>query len=191
MDGEQPSLLGDSDYREIAEEIAEEMKESVESARHKLPALPPLPSLSDLWDLLPRYPIAWFAMGVVVVAIITVSFFEPLRCILEFRLNEATVTLIGFLAVGAAGMTFIIAPPQTDKVLQSLYGGFAVTFIIVVIMMKCLPPPSQEGCFPMRVLTPTAVPTPVYTVTPTFTETPTNTPSPAPTPTSAAKATRF
>jgi hypothetical protein len=177
MDGEQPSLLGDSDYREIAEEIAEEMKESAESARHKLPAPLLLPSLSDLWDQLSRKPIAWLAIGVVVVVIITVLFFDPLRCVLEFRLTEATVALITLLAFGVASMTFSIAPPQTDKVLKNLYGGFAVTLIIVVIAMKCLPPPSEEGCgFATRVATLTVAPTPTYTMTPTSTETLTNTP---------------
>jgi hypothetical protein len=183
MGGEQPSPLGDSDYREIAEEIAEAMKESAESARPKLPAPPSLPSLRDLWDLLSRYPIAWFVIGVVVVVIITVLFFEPLCCVLEFRLNEAEVALIALLAAGVAGMTFRIAPPQTDK---------AVTFILVVIVMKFLPPPSEEGCgFATRVATLTVAPTPTYTMTPTSTETLSNTPSPTPTPTLAAKATRF
>jgi hypothetical protein len=182
MGGEQLSALGDSDYREIAEEIAEEMKESAESARHKLSALPPLPSPSDLWNLLSRYPIAWFAIGVVVVVIITVLFFEPLYCVIEFRLTEAIVALIALLAVGAAGMTFRIAPPQTDKVLQSLYGGVAVTFIIVVMVMQFLPPPSREDCFPMQVPVPTTTSTPTYTMTPASTETPSNTPAPTPTP---------
>jgi hypothetical protein len=191
MGGEQTSLLGDSDYREIAEEIAEEMKESAESPRHKLSALPPLPSLSDLWDLLSRYSIAWFAIGAVFVVIITFLFFEPLRCILEFRLTEATVALITLLAFGVASMTFSIAPPQTDKVLKNLYGGFAVTLIIVVIAMKCLPPLSEKGCFPARLPSLTATPTPTCTMTPTSIETPTNTPAPTPTPTSAAKAMQF
>jgi hypothetical protein len=88
-------------------------------------------------------------------------------------------------------MTFSIASPQIDKVLQCLYGGIAVTFIIVVIVMRFLPPPSQEGCFPARVPTLTPIPTPVYAMTPASTETPTNTPAPTLTPTLAAKATRF
>jgi hypothetical protein len=191
MGGEQASLLGDSDYREIAEEITEEMKEPAESAHYRLSAPLLLPSLSDLWDSLSRYPIAWFPIGVVVVVIITVLFFESLRCVLEFRLTEATVALIGFLALGAAGMTFSIASPQTDKVLQCLYGGFAVTLIIVVIAMKCLPQPSWEGCFGAVVPTLAATPIPTYTMAPTSIETPTKTPAPTLTPTLAARATRF
>ncbi len=206
MSGERLSPLDDSDYREIAEEIAEEMKEpderllsgeqpsppddsdykaiaaEIESAPHMSP--------SGLWDLLSRYPVAWFPIGVIVVVIITVLFFERLCCVLEFRLTEAIVALIALLAVGAAGMTFSIAPPQIDKVLQSLYGGVAVTFIIVVMVMQFLPPPSREDCFPTQVPTLTATPTPTYTMTPTSTETPTNTPVPTPTPTLAARATR-
>jgi hypothetical protein len=41
MSGEQPSLLGDSDYKEIAEEIAEEMKEAYEGlVSSKQPSAP-------------------------------------------------------------------------------------------------------------------------------------------------------
>lgn len=170
--------IGDSDYREIEAEIVKEMREpDGRSLSCEQPIPPgyshferiaeegsaPLISPDGLWGLLSHYPMAWFAIGVAIVVIITVLFFEPLFCVLEFRLTDATVALIALLALGVAGITFRIAPPQIDKVLQCLYGGVAVTLIIVVIAMRFLPPPSQESCFPTRVLTPTVAPAPTYT----------------------------
>ena len=188
----EPENTGDSDYGEIAEEITEEMKaergaEAIPEERkdeRKRSAI-----LKRVYSLLSRYIIA--IMSVVVVLIITFLFFEPLCCVIEHRFTEAIVTLIAFLAVGAASMTFSIAPPQIDKVLYNLYGGVAVTFIIVIIAMQFLTPPSKEDCgFATRVPTLTAAPTPTYTMTPTSTETSTNTPASTPTPTLAARATR-
>lgn len=186
---EQFGSLDDFDYKAIAAEMELEDQRSalleiaekvIEETDHEEIAAGR--SSNGLWYLLARHPMTWFAIGIVVVVIITFLFFEPLRCVLEFRLTEATVALITLLAVGIAGMTFSIAPPQTDKVLKCLYGGFAVALMIVIIAMKCLPQPPQESCFPAQVPTPTAAPTSTHTMTPTSTELLTNTPSPTPTP---------
>ena len=195
MIDEQLNLLGDSDYEKIAEKITEEMKaereaEAIPEERKdegKRPAV-----LKRVYSLLSRYIIVWVAvMSVVVVLIITFLFFERLCCVIEHRFTEAIVTLIAVLAAGVAGITLRIAPPQIDKVLYSLYGSVAVTFIIVIIVMQFLPPPSKEDCgFATRAPTHTVAPTPTCTMTPTSTETPTNTPVPTPTPTLAARATR-
>lgn len=146
-----------------AEDIQPAKRENLARRRRQLELAPDSSqvkwSVRTIWDFSLRHPISWFAIGVVFVGDITFLFFEPLRCVLEFRLTEAAVALIALLAVGTVAMTFSIAPPHIDKVLRSFYGGVTVTFMIVVLVMRFLPPPSLEGCFPAQVPTPTAAPT--------------------------------
>lgn len=144
------------------------------------PAPPSPSSPGDLWGSLASHSVTWFVAGVVFVVIIAALFFQALRCVLEFRLTEATVALIALLAVGA-GMTFKITPPQTRNILQSFYGGFAVTSITIILVMVFLPPPSRERCFDTSTPTPTPTETPTPTPTPTPTATPTPTLTPTPT----------
>jgi predicted membrane protein len=134
---------------------AERSSESVSST----PVSPSSPA--NRWAVLSRHPVAWVVAGVLVIVIATALFFKPLRCVLEFRLTEATVALIALLAVGAS-MVFKVAPTRIRTALQSFYGGFALSLIIVVVVMLFLSPPSQEDC-----AAPVAFPSPTRsTVTP-------------------------
>jgi len=138
---------------------------------------PPPPTV---WNLPSRFPAIGIVIGCLVAAIVTALFFQSLRCVLEFRLKEATIVLITFLAVGA-GAVFRMAPPQIRSFYQSIYGGLAFSFIIVIVIMLFLPPPSKEEC-PGKP-TPTFTVSPVSTTTATFTSPPTSTATSSPPPT--------
>jgi hypothetical protein len=141
-----------------------------------VPPVPPPPPPGC--NMLFRHPIVGVAAGIIVVVITTILFFRPLRCVLEFRLTEATVALIALLALGA-GIPFKIVPSQARDSLRNVYGGFAAACIIIVLVMVFLPSPSPEECFDTLTHTPTLIPTstPTFTLTPTLTPTSTHTPT--------------
>jgi len=112
--------------RELAEIQPKEMPLDTE------PELEETPTDAESEPLLSLPLAAWGVLGFGVTVLITFLFSQPLRCVLEFRMTEATVALIGLLAAGA-GMVFSkIAPQRIREALQGFYGGLAVTLLVVV-----------------------------------------------------------
>jgi len=118
----------------------------VERSPEPSPSSTPSTSSNAFWDFLSAHPLLWVVGGVIFVILIAVLFFERLRCVLEYRLTEATVALIAFLAIGAA-LAFMVAPSLVRKAAQSFYGGFTFASIILVLVMIFLPPPQRQNCF--------------------------------------------
>ena len=150
------------------------------------PESQPLPPHGGFWDWLSSHPAISIAAGCIIVVFITVWFFQLLRCVLEFRMTEATVALIALLAAGIATLLGV-TPPHVQEVLRFFYGGFAATLLVVVLVVKLLPLPLEEECFTTTTPTPTATPT--STLTPSPTPSLTGTPTPTATATATSTAT--
>lgn len=131
-----------------------------------------------------------FLAGFLLAGIVVALFNQPFRCLLEYRVSEATVALIVLLVGISAAALAQIFPPTERKVLQVLIGGVALALLVSVLVFLPLGPPAEEDCFATKTPTltpvpPTATPskTPTPTDTPISTSTPTFTPSKAPMPT--------
>lgn len=155
------------------------------------PPSQPLSSPDDFWIRLRQSPYFWAAVGVGLGVVMTILFFSNLNCVVEFRLNETVIALIGVLALGA-GAVFKLVPPSFRTTWQSAYGGLALVTIGSVVVMRFLPPPLPETCqafisAPTRVITPTQAAAILPTLTPTgaLSSTPTTTLTFTPTVTSS------
>jgi hypothetical protein len=116
------------------------------------------------WENLFGHPLFWIACGAVPVLLLAVLFSTALRCMLEYRLTEATVALFVLLGAGAAG-AFRLAPEKRRTRLQLLYASFSIALLLVVVLFKGMPPPAQTDCYPALVAQ--ATPSPGIPETPT------------------------
>ncbi len=106
--------------------------------------------------------------------VIIVSLFPRLfRCVLEYRMTEATVTLLAVLLSGAGVLFTRITTPRLQKVLYCMYGGIASALLLCVLVVKFSAPPPPDDCRDILASVPTSTPTPVLpTVTPSRSPTP-------------------
>ena len=73
-------------------------------------------------------------------------FFNQARCLIEYRLTEAVVGLIVFLAAGAGAVFSNLAPPNIRRKLQTFYGGLALALLVLILLIVLKPPISARNC---------------------------------------------
>ena len=141
------------------------------------------------WEkLLSNKLVVVFLLSFTSIVVVALFFLQPLRCLLEYRINEAGAALISILATGVAAILAKLLPPDIRDTLLSILGGVFVALILCILVGWCLPPPLEGECFPTPTATVTSTsthtsspppPPPTHTNTPmlsvTLTETPTDT----------------
>lgn len=88
----------------------------------------------------------WAIIGALLVAVVGTLFFNQTRCLIEYRLTEAVVGLIVFLAAGAGAVFSSLAPPDIRRALQTFYGGLTLALLGLVLLAILKPALSTEYC---------------------------------------------
>lgn len=100
-------------------------------------------------------------LGLIFTLVVALIFWQPLYCLLEYRVSEATAALIIALVGAAAAVFAQLLPSEVKKTLISVLGGTILALVSCILAAVFVPPPPQEECFPTATVTPT--PTPMST----------------------------
>lgn len=128
-----------------------------------------------------RRSAVWFLLGCLSIGVIDIMFWQPLRCMMDYRLTQANAGLIaGLLAALFGGAALSGLSPDAKVVLAGSLSGSILALILSLIVAIGLPPLPECECFPTSPCTPTTTIPPISPTPPTAT--PTLTPN-GPTPT--------
>jgi Tol biopolymer transport system component/formylglycine-generating enzyme required for sulfatase activity len=110
------------------------------------PAEPETGAVSPVRPDQRRLLIILYLVGLIGMAVITLLFFDRLRCLLEYRITPGIVALISLLASGIAVVVSLLVTPTLRHRLWSVYGGIATALVGGIIIALLLPTVSREFC---------------------------------------------
>lgn len=102
----------------------------------------------------------WFVGGFAVSVVIVIVSFKWIRCLVEYRLTEAVVTLLVALVGVVVAVLAGILLPKIREELWSAGGGVALALALGVLATCFWSSPTQAECFPTSTPTPTSTPCP-------------------------------
>jgi formylglycine-generating enzyme required for sulfatase activity len=135
--------------------------------------------------------VVWFfLLGIIITTSIGFFYELELRCLLEWRLNEAVAVLIIAFLGAISAVIFSLVPSETKNMFRGFGVGVFIVILLFAIKILSLPPLPYDECFPIHSPTPTGTPTlvpsstlsttvaPIETPVSTLTPIPTNTTEP-------------
>jgi formylglycine-generating enzyme required for sulfatase activity len=119
---------------------------SDQDSRSPLPPAPVTPDDRRLPGETRGTDLLWGLAGAGLVGMLCVLFFQPFACLIEYRISEAVVGLIVFLAGGAAFVLTGLTPPHLRSRLRALVAGLASVLLLAVLLVIIVPAPRETNC---------------------------------------------
>lgn len=91
--------------------------------------------------------LGWFVVGAIIVGCITFAFWQPIRCILEYRESSRVyLAVVSILITAISAFLAILLPRRIQKMILCFCGGAATCFLVFVVASWLLAPISQDRC---------------------------------------------